>query len=834
MDREKFIFFLRTACADFFVHEFLESSNNVNFEASLYCELPGNGFDDKCAKFIDKFSSSTGSDWIAGKRLGNCVRYRFRKVFLCQKSKKNKSKLPADEKPCGAKIDIKWKLINRDTIKNDANLKKLLSCFIMITFEHNHPLKSISIFTYLRSSKNTDELFKSYFRLGLSPSASRIYHEISLAGSSSFNVTHQDLADALSLVNGRHLLYLSDVWKKKEKGPARSHLQDLQAKKSELEEHGHFINLNETTLEMAIITPLMMAVFKEVADEENLSVFIVSCTTSPDLESYHARNLICFFVPSKIGALPIGCVLQKSEDFTQPLALLKDSIETVTGKQFCPYAFYNMDDCLYQQTSIDKVFPSSHVFLSSSSLLLSVWKYLHSPKTWFPYDFKRDVMSRFTNLVQAKTTSEVQEHYDNLCELTSACPLVKDYIILLLPRQKEWCHMYRKENHKDDDCFIPCELSLRIFKEVILLKGKHFTDEAWAEIVCKPLEYYFKKRIVDFASGLDVSSHFSIFSQPILGLGVSRTSEHDFEVTFLDEKLKFPQCKVNFDYVPTCDCEKNGNLGKFCGHLNTILERFIWPSSQPNPSEEAPLFKRLAAVCGGNTRLIHPTFVPETGEGLIPLEQIKVEFVDGFNSDKVTLYDETEIGEETLLHEFSQTQVKSENLLEADVEETPQISYPAEKSPFELVTVSCDPIKQEVVPEPTLDPLASNDQSDPFLSNFKIDAISKINQALLTTFEATDPYNKMTEQKCIVRKIKSEFDRVIKIVDNSLITCRPDLESLYQFHNQLLNIRSTVGAVEFMEDNLRGEEAKRKESEQEIKIEPEVECQRREKIPRLD
>lgn len=37
------------------------------------------------------------------------------------------------------------------------------------------------------------------------------------------------------------------------------------------------------------------------------------------------------FVSSKIGALPIACVLQNSHSFQIPLTLLKDTLERATG-----------------------------------------------------------------------------------------------------------------------------------------------------------------------------------------------------------------------------------------------------------------------------------------------------------------------------------------------------------------------------------------------------------------------------------------------------------------------------------------------------------------------
>lgn len=831
-DKSRFILFLSAACTDFYVHLFQEG--DATFDTLVYCELPGLDFDEKCSIFIDKFSSSTGTDWISGKRLGDCVRFRFKKTFLCKKSNKNKTKPPAGMESCDAKIEFKWKIINKHTIKNDVNLKNNLSCLISIKFKHTHPVKCVGVFMNLGSFKNADELFKSYFRLGLTPSVAKVFHEISLAGSSSYlKISHQNLADAsTATISSRHLLYLYDLWRKREQnGSARSHLQVLQAKKTQFEEHGNFIGLNESTLDVVIITPLMVAMLKEVADEEHLSVLIVTSKTSPDLE-YHVKYLICFFVPSKIGALPIACVLQKSEDYTESLAMLKDSIENITGKAFCPGAFHDMDDSVYLQTSIPKIFPTSLVFQSSSSVILSVWKFLHIRNILALQGFKPEaVLSQFRKLIKAESMSELESCYNDLNELISAFGLVKLQIGAWWARQEEWSHVHREEYYKENDSFMHSDLSLRIFRDAILQRGKNFTDEAWIEIVCITLECYFKKRIEDFANGLNISSHFSLFCQPIKGITISRLSEHDFEIAFSDQKLMLPKCKVNVDLVPTCDCAKNGNIGRFCGHLNAIQKEYLWPVSQPTASEEVSFFKSLAAACDSNKK-IQPAFNPETEVCEALIEQIKCESADNkddFNSDLEI--DDFQIKDEVTIKCESQVDVglNSETQL-LNFENTFQTCKSSGDSPFELVTVNGSPIGNEEVPQPIVDPLANYDQSDPFLKTTlvpKLGAILKTSQATSTSKETViscntiDGYEKMTEQKFIVRKIKFEFDQVVKILNNSLITSRPDLTSLYQFHNSLQKIRSTTDAVEFMEDYLRGQEMKRNEDEQKIKTEPE-------------
>jgi hypothetical protein len=215
MAKLKFHCLMGKICDEFILSDFT-AMGNQNFTAKVYCKLEGGGceddYDSKCAYFIEKFSRETWTNWIVYRRHGYLKRSFFRKSYKCQHSAVNKVKGKGTlmNTRCRAVIDFKFKKVNRNTVKNDPNLKSGLNCVIDCRFEHNHSILAAEFLGHLRCSNETIELFRSYFNSGMTPAVAKKYHEKKLIeGTEEENV----LANTQLNPTLRQVIYLFDNWR---------------------------------------------------------------------------------------------------------------------------------------------------------------------------------------------------------------------------------------------------------------------------------------------------------------------------------------------------------------------------------------------------------------------------------------------------------------------------------------------------------------------------------------------------------------------------------------------------------------------------------------------
>jgi len=92
-----------------------------------------------CDNWVKRFSSASTSEWIVRYTYPSAKKYLYRKVFKChhnsfdkvKERKRNNSRVR--DKECNATINILFKKINQDTIKNDPYLEKKLNIVITVS-----------------------------------------------------------------------------------------------------------------------------------------------------------------------------------------------------------------------------------------------------------------------------------------------------------------------------------------------------------------------------------------------------------------------------------------------------------------------------------------------------------------------------------------------------------------------------------------------------------------------------------------------------------------------------------------------------------------------------
>lgn len=119
--------------------------------------------------------------------------------------------------------------------------------------------------SYLRCTKETPELFHSYFQTGLSPGAAKQFHEIFLTesaaddDSATINLTNAHINPTLRQIFYSHGNLKKGLYQE----PLLTSLDSLLEKKKVLEIKGYYLGIKGETLDMAYVTPIMKRYFEE-------------------------------------------------------------------------------------------------------------------------------------------------------------------------------------------------------------------------------------------------------------------------------------------------------------------------------------------------------------------------------------------------------------------------------------------------------------------------------------------------------------------------------------------------------------------------------------------
>lgn len=556
----------------------MKVETNEKFTVVLQCKLiDGEHSEEQSNKWVSKFSDLTYTNWITKRRFANPTRYIFRKIFSCQHADVNKVVKRRREdcrnrnKQCGATIDFKFKKINRDTIRNDCLLKEGKNVVIHINFSHSHKVHVAQAYSYLRMNNNTVETFNSYFKLGMTPSASKAYHEIKILESEENNILSL-LANAQINPTQRQVNHLYDKWRKSEYGGREetSVLQILRSKTGEFEKAGVKVVLRENPLLIVIVTPIMQ---RTVAEEFSNEIIFIDSSGSCD----QSNTCVTFiFTASKIGALPVACILhtaQTESNYALAFSAAKETLE-FGGKAFSPQVIMT-DDSVAERNALKSIFPTSTLLLCTFHICQAQWRWLWQSNHNVPKEDRRIIMQMFRDVLYSNTPEEAEE---NFCVLMSSekiakNSLVKEHFTKLWERKLEWCITYRRNlltRGNNTNNFT--EASIRIFKDVILQRCKAFNSCALADFIVTTFEHYYKKRLLEFANSRRTKhqidyKHFCTKAKNIEK--ILKIEDDVYHVVSATDKSLLYTINTNIAF---CDCPQ-GKSGAFCKHLCALEQQ---------------------------------------------------------------------------------------------------------------------------------------------------------------------------------------------------------------------------------------------------------------------
>lgn len=357
-------------------------------------------------------------------------------------------------------------------------------------------------------------------------------------------------------------------------------MQKLRERASELEEKGYKLSVQSEPFCCVILTPIMLR-----AHQLPFSADIVFVDSSGSCDQ--GGSIVTFlFGASKIGGVPLGCIIhyeQNEQVYEYCFKALRELLgnEGFYGKSY-PSVFMT-DDSAAERNAIKTVFPDSALLLCSFHVMQTVWRWLWNSEHRIEKEDRRILMLHFRDILYSKEEIDCELFKQALCESEIACKYINflDYFDKMWQRRQDWCHYFRKKlwnrGHNTNNLV---EVSIRLFKDLVLQRCKAFNAASLVDFICLSLENFYKEKLLRHASSRDnkLLIYFTKFCTKSVDLCVVKVSEDKFTVTSAADKTLLYQVNTRLE---VCDCPE-GAGGKFCKHLCAVFNTGVQMHNVPN------------------------------------------------------------------------------------------------------------------------------------------------------------------------------------------------------------------------------------------------------------
>ncbi|XP_059489178.1 uncharacterized protein LOC132204967 isoform X1 [Neocloeon triangulifer] len=608
---------------------------------------------DEIDEWVKEFSKISRSCWIVEYCYEEMERYHTHKRFHCHLSKLNKKVDSKRTTNCKVTLDIKIKLITRDTKKKDKYLRPDKHGIVrqaVIKFEgvHNHHILSADTLRLNRVDPSTAALFDKYFDDGSTAAQARKRHEDLLISNDDF----VNLADANINPTKRTVSYLFDKWSNKQFGvKSLTPIEKTQEKIAS----GDYISrdvLVKTSMEdgewcILIVTPLMKRVQELPHSGETL--FLDSTS--------HVDVTHCTFTSmcsaTKAGAMPLCILLQSHQTQTcyeMAFNLYKRECPKGFGGSEAPSVVMT-DDSSAERKAVESVWPTARRLLCVFHVLSAEWKWLLSNCN---KNDRQKLMNLYYKAVYANTLEEFESASESILAQNEAHPKYVKRFQKFAKRVEEWA-IYARVGamNRGNDTNNFAETSIKIAKEAVMQRMKAYNPVALIEFVIGPMDDYYKRRLLDHAHNRH-SAHSLVFDKML-----KRASSIDpNKIIKIDENLYSVPSSISaetFYEVRTdsgfCSC-KSGERGAFCKHMALLVKykKAAIPSAPPLLSSDRKLLAKVAlgdktlptSFYLGRTEVASPTSSPQKGNQCNSHDE-----ASGDNEDEFFYNNEMEVATET-------------------------------------------------------------------------------------------------------------------------------------------------------------------------------------------
>jgi len=340
----------------------------------------------------------------------------------------------------------------------------------------------------------------------------------------------------------------------------------IKSKQEHYLENDVYIKVKEDPFIVCILTPLMKRAHHETFSNE---IVFIDTTGSCDQTG---SNITFMFGASKVGAIPLGCVIhtaQNEECYMQAFMALKEAIGQCGFLDKSPSVIMT-DDSSAERNALTKVFPTSKLLLCSFHVCQAMWRWLWDTNHGIDNLHRKPIMLMFRQIVFERDVTACEELMKEflLNHLVLKYPLLVKHLTQFWKRKTEWCICYRSSyltrGHNTNNMV---EVSIRIFKDNVLQRSKSFNAVATIDFVSNQLEQHYVRRLRTYAlsrkTNLDLL--YRQFCIKAKKLQIEKLNSCTFHVTSSDNTFVYV---VQLD-IEMCDCPA-GQGGAFCKHMCAV------------------------------------------------------------------------------------------------------------------------------------------------------------------------------------------------------------------------------------------------------------------------
>jgi len=341
-----------------------------------------------------------------------------------------------------------------------------------------------------------------------------------------------------------------------------------------LSECGAIVTYQQDPFAVAILTPLMTRAHSADFAKD---VCFVDSTASCDADNH---ILTFMLTVTAAGAVPLGVMITDSTSaasYISGFTLLKSVLpEQSFGCRGYPSVFLT-DDSDAERTALQTCWPDADLKLCLFHVPQAVWRWLWDEKHKIDKDDRKELMSEFRRIVYCVSDCDAAIAYDEAVNSETACeyPHYQQYLQHWWERRQLWCLAYRTQQHRGHHTNNFAEITVRLYKDIILCRAKAYNVVSLVDFTVRVLENYYRNRLRDFSNGR-ISAQRLLLEK--LHTRASYLTSCDQMMDYGDNKYGVPNSDGTELYIVDstlgcCSC-KQGMTGKFCKHQLAVMRLF--------------------------------------------------------------------------------------------------------------------------------------------------------------------------------------------------------------------------------------------------------------------
>ena len=320
-----------------------------------------------------------------------------------------------------------------------------------------------------------------------------------------------------------------------------------------------------------IITPVMRRA-QELGDASGIC--FVDSTASCDANNHTITFLL---TPCAAGAVPLAVLItpgQSQADYEAGFRLLKDSCGNVFGGSSHPAVFMT-DDSNAERSALAATWPESLLRLCLFHVPQANWRWLWDSKNAIEKEDRPSLMNEFRQIMMATSKDGALEAYSMAItsQLSFKYPRWQERVKKYFERCEAWCIAWRSAVHRGHHTNNYSEVTVRLFKDIVLSRLKAYNVVSLVDFVCTAMEQYYSHRLLQFAHSRVATPHIWLRKQNLKAAyvdagAIRQTTESLFQIPSQSDSSIFHTVDVD---VGVCSCQ-DGMCGRFCKHQAAILK----------------------------------------------------------------------------------------------------------------------------------------------------------------------------------------------------------------------------------------------------------------------